>query len=135
MKKIYSIQNKRLVEELAGAGCLLVYINPTDAEKKELVSDLQVDEHTLTSALDPDEPARAEIEPSHVALIFKRPKNYSGDEKFLFKVSSIGLFLYKDKLVLVLPEARRRVGTAGAAAQVGAAAVVTERAALWADTP
>ncbi len=40
------------------------------------------------------EPARLETEPGRLALIFK----------FLFKVTSMGLFLFRDRLVLALPE-------------------------------
>ena len=53
---------------------------------------------------DPDEPARVEFEQDHIAVIFKRPKNYSAKDHFLFKVSSTGLFLFKDKLILVMSE-------------------------------
>lgn len=83
---------------------IYIYANPTEEERRELVSKFLIDEHTLVSALDPDEPARVEQEPDHSVLIFKRPKNYSGDQQFLFKVSSLGLFLYKDKLVIVMAE-------------------------------
>jgi magnesium transporter len=45
-----------------------------------------------------------EFEPDHVAIILKRPKNYSSEDEFLFKVSSTGLFLFPDKLVIILSE-------------------------------
>ncbi len=83
---------------------ILVYCNPDEAERKQLVEGMKIDEHTLASALDPDEVARIEYEPEHVAVIFKRPKNYSAADNFLFKVVSAGMFLFKDKLVLVLSE-------------------------------
>ncbi|MBI4727183.1 magnesium transporter CorA family protein [candidate division TA06 bacterium] len=63
-----------------------------------------MDEHTLNSALDPDEQSRLEFEPEHLALILKRPQNYSAREEFLFKVSSFGLFLFKDRLAVVVSE-------------------------------
>ncbi|MDO9068127.1 MAG: magnesium transporter CorA family protein, partial [Deltaproteobacteria bacterium] len=68
------------------------------------VSELKLDEHTLNSALDPDEQSRLEFEPEHLALILKRPQNYSAREEFLFKVSSFGVFLFKDRLVVVVSE-------------------------------
>jgi len=55
----------------------------------------------LASALDPDELSRVEFEPSHVAVIFKRPKHYSSEDNFLFRVSSIGLYLFHDHLIAV----------------------------------
>ncbi len=83
---------------------VFIFIGPDANERKYLCETLKLDEHTLASALDPDEQARLEFEPEHVALIFKRPKNYSAEEKFVFRVASTGLFLFADKLVVVLSE-------------------------------
>jgi magnesium transporter len=81
-----------------------VYVNPDEAEKRVLIQELKIDEHTLMSALDPDELSRLEFEPEHMAVIMKRPKNYSAEDQYVFKVSSMGLFLFKDRLVIVAPE-------------------------------
>ena len=40
------------------SGNIYVYVNPDAAERKYLVETLKLDEHTLVSALDPDELAR-----------------------------------------------------------------------------
>ncbi len=85
-------------------GNIYVYVNPDEAERKYLVETLQLDEHTLASALDPDELARLEFEPDHAAVIFKRPRNYSRDDMFVFRVASVGMFLFADRLVVVLSE-------------------------------
>lgn len=85
-------------------GQVLVYIAPDETERRFLVNEWKVDEHTLNSALDPDELSRLEFEPDHVAVIFKRPKYYSAEDNFLFKVASTGMFLFKDRLVIVLSE-------------------------------
>lgn len=82
-------------------GNIYVYVNPDEAERKYLI-DLKLDEHTLASALDPDELARLEFEPDHLAVIFKRPRNYSSDDMFVFRVVSVGLFLFADRLIVVL---------------------------------
>jgi len=83
---------------------VLLYVNPGEAERRYLCETLKLDEHTLASALDPDEQARLEFEPEHLAIILKRPKNYSSVDEFVFRVSSMGLFLFADKLVIVLAE-------------------------------
>lgn len=83
---------------------VLVYINPDDSARHELISRYKIDEHTLASALDPEELSRMEFEPDHLAVILNRPKNYSGHDKLLFKVSSMGLFLFKTRLVIVIAE-------------------------------
>ncbi len=85
-------------------GNVYVYVNPDETERRYLAETLKLDEHTLASALDPDELARLEFEPEHVAIIVKRPRNYSREDRFVFKVASIGLFLFADKLILVLSE-------------------------------
>lgn len=81
-----------------------VYINPDPEEKRYLIEDLKVDEHTLNSALDPDEISRLEFEPNHLALIYKMPKSYSGNDQLLFKVASTGAFLFEDRLIIVSSE-------------------------------
>jgi len=85
-------------------GPVWIVTAPDEAERRLLVEEFRIDEHTLTSALDPDELSRVESEPDHVAIILKRPKNYSSEDDFLFKVLSVGLFLYRDKLVVVMAE-------------------------------
>ncbi|OGC90748.1 MAG: divalent metal ion transporter [candidate division Zixibacteria bacterium RBG_16_53_22] len=104
MVKRFNCPDRKLVECDDDQSQFVAYINPTEAEKRYLVEALKLDEHTLASALDPDELSRLEFEPEHVAIIFKRPRNYSAKDQFLFKVSSIGVFLFKDKLVLVTAE-------------------------------
>jgi len=85
-------------------GNVHIYIHPDEQERRHLAETLKLDEHTLASALDPDELARLEFEPDHLAVILKRPRNYSSQDRFVFKVASCGLFLFADKLVIVLSE-------------------------------
>ena len=98
------IAEGKLVEADASNGQIHVYVAPDEAERKTLVETYKVDEHTLASALDPDELSRLEFEPDHIAIIFKRAKNYSSEDNFLFRVSSTGLFLFKDRLIIVRAE-------------------------------
>ena len=100
----YKIVDGKLVEGEAANGQVQVYVNPDDAEKRRLVDEYKLDEHTLNSALDPDELSRMEFEPEHMALIFKRPKNYCSQDNFLFRVTSTGVFLFKDRLIIVVPD-------------------------------
>jgi magnesium transporter len=104
MIRKYRIENNKLLENGDHNPPVWVFVNPDEAEKKLLVNDLRLDEHTLNSALDPDELARLEFEVNHAALIFKHPKNYSEKDTFLFKVASMGMFLFADKLVIVTSE-------------------------------
>lgn len=105
MLKLFKVVDNKIVPAENGAGNIFIYVNPDESEKKYLVDEFKVDEHTLNSSLDPDELSRLEYEPDHVALIFKSPRNYSAKEHtLLFKVNSIGAFLFKDKLVFVTSE-------------------------------
>lgn len=102
MVKKYQIANNKIVESTDGIAQILLYIAPDTAEKKYLIEELKIDEHNLISALDPDELSRVEFESDHLALIYKRPKSYNPADNFLFKVSSIGLFLFKKYLIIVI---------------------------------
>ena len=104
MLKKFQIDCNKIVETTDDNAPVLVYSNPDEAEKRYLVDTFQIDEHTLNSALDPDEQARLELEPSHIAFIFKRPKNYSGADQLLFKATTIGVFFFGERLVLVTGE-------------------------------
>ncbi|MCI7044240.1 MAG: magnesium transporter CorA family protein [Spirochaetes bacterium] len=104
MLKKYNIVNRRLAEVDESTAQVFVYTNPTVEEQRFLVESYQIDEHTLASALDPDEQPRLEFEPEHIVMIYKRPTNYSGKDQLEFKVASVGMFLFEDKLVVVLAE-------------------------------
>jgi magnesium transporter len=104
MLKQLNIVDGKLVESRDGSGVVSVYITPDEAERKCLIEQLKLDEHTLNSSLDPNEPSRLEFEPEHVAMIFKRPKRYLAADSFLFSVASTGAFMFKDSLVVVVAE-------------------------------
>ena len=100
----YNIMDRKLCVTDDEKAQVYVFTNPTVEEQRFLVSDFQIDEHTLASSLDPDELPRLEFEPEHTVMIYKRPKNYSGKDQLEFKVASVGTFLFADKLVVVLAE-------------------------------
>ena len=104
MLRKLQISDGKLVENGSGEPVVFVYIAPDESERKYLVEQLKIDEHTLSSSLDPDEQSRLEFEPDHIAMIFKRPKRYSEKDSFLFRVASTGIFLFKDRLIIVIPE-------------------------------
>ncbi|MFA7287987.1 MAG: magnesium transporter CorA family protein [Melioribacteraceae bacterium] len=104
MVKTFQLINTKTVEADFNSGNIFIYVSPTEEEKKSLVGKYNLDEHTLNSTLDPDELARLEFEPDHMAMIVKIPKPYSGADRLLFRVSSMGMFLFKDKLIVVVSE-------------------------------
>lgn len=95
--------NALAAAEHAGAPVLVV-VNPDAAEAEMLRRDFDIDEHSLLSAFDPDEESRVEIDGESVTIIWKRPMNYSGQDNFYFNVASVGLFLARGRLAVVLTE-------------------------------
>lgn len=79
-----------------------LYVNPDAVERDLLRARFGLDEHTLSSALDPDEISRIEMAPDRLLLIWKRPTNYSGKDNFYFNVASIGLLLLESRLVVIV---------------------------------
>jgi len=101
MLKRLCIIDGKVAENGASDAPVWVYTAPDEAERRYLIDQMKIDEHTLNSALDPDELSRLEFEPDHAAIIFKRPKHYTAQDNFLFRVISTGVFLFKDRLIIV----------------------------------
>ncbi len=101
MLKHYDIIQGKITETEKEKACIYYYINPDETEKKFLIEKYKIDEHTLQSALDPNELARLEFEPEHIAIILKRPKKYEARDQLLFKVPTVGIFFFKDLLIIV----------------------------------
>ena len=101
LRQMYISSNGKLLEDDKAEPIVYVYTAPIDEEKKQLVEQYKIDEHTLNSSLDPDELSRLEFEPEHIAMIFKRPKHYAAEDNFLFRVASTGIFVFKDRLIIV----------------------------------
>jgi len=104
MLKRFNVVGQKLAAVSEEPSLIHLYVNPDETEKRYLIDTLKIDEHTLNSALDPDELSRLEFEPEHMAIIFKRPKSYSYKDQYVFRVASTGLFLFKDRLVIVISE-------------------------------
>ncbi|MBI5623568.1 MAG: magnesium transporter CorA family protein [Elusimicrobia bacterium] len=102
MLKRYSLDNGKVVESPDGP--IMAYISPDEAERKELVEGHGIDRHNLESSLDPDEMGRIESESDHLAIILKRPRNYCSADNFLFRVISMGVFLFDSKMIIVLAD-------------------------------
>lgn len=104
MIKRFNIIDGKVVESENQHDGILFFISPDEKERKMLLEDYRIDEHNLTSALDPDELARLETEEDHVYMILKLPKSHSAEDQFVFKIVSIGMFLFENKLIIVMSE-------------------------------
>jgi magnesium transporter len=104
MFKTYDLVGNVLVANGADSAKIHMYVNPDADERQTILRTTNLDEHSLSSALDPDEVSRVEFKPEHTFIIWKRPENYSFQEHVGFNVSSVGLVLMKDRLVIILGE-------------------------------
>ena len=102
MVKEYRIQDGQLSPCEDFQGLVKVFTNPDVVERNNLEHTYRISPHNISSAMDPDEIGRMEFEEDHLMIIIKSPKNYSASDNFNFKVTSIGVFLYTDQLILVL---------------------------------
>lgn len=109
MIKRYAILNNTLAE--SDGGNVIVCINPDQQERASLCSTYRIDEHTLASALDPDEVSRIEAAESTTTLIWKRAMNCSAKDNFYFNVGSFGIFLTQEHLVIVTDEEIPLIGS------------------------
>lgn len=104
MFKKFDIVEKAIVPSDRDNNLIDLYINPDEKEKQVILKDLHFDEHTLLSALDADEIPRVEFEDEYTFIVWKRPKNHSAEEEFQYGVSSIGMILSNEKLVVILED-------------------------------
>jgi magnesium transporter len=104
MKAFFEIKDGSLVPSTQDQAKVVVYAEPNSDEKNELIESLHLARHDLESAMDPDEISRVEFAPDHAYIIWKRPNNVSFEQWLKFEVSSVGLFLQRDKLIFILGE-------------------------------
>lgn len=102
MIQYYQIADGRIQEAESASANVFLISSPTLAERSLLTERWNLDEHNVNSALDPDEISRLEFEDDHTMMILKRPRSYSADNQFQFKVSSVGVFLFADKMVILV---------------------------------
>ena len=105
MINYFALEDGRVVATTAVAkGSILLCINPDATERAWLVNQCGLDEHNLNSALDPAELPRVERDTNHLAVIFKHPKHYTAKDNLVFHINSIGLFLFRDTLIIISPD-------------------------------
>jgi len=102
MKTFYEIKDGVLAPSTEDFGNVVVYSGLDEAEKQQLKDSLNITRHDLDSAFDPDEVSRVEFTTDHIYIIWKRPDNVSFEHELKFKVSSVGLFLQQNKLIVIL---------------------------------
>jgi magnesium transporter len=69
MDKHFNITNNLLAPVKSDVALVEVYIDPTESEKKILIERYNIDEHTISSAQDPDEVSPIEFDPDYIFML------------------------------------------------------------------
>ncbi len=109
MYTFYRIENGRLVEaDEQNAQVFFYYQLEKPEDFQPLLDKFQVTLHAVRSALDAHEVARADRTDDHTFLVCKRPHLAQPETPTKratpFRISSVGMFLFKDKLLIVNDE-------------------------------
>lgn len=104
MKSGYEIQQGRLAPCDPGTAPIIVYAQPTEDEKQDLLQMPDFDRLTLDSILDPDEVPRVEISPERVLIIWKQPDRVSFEQQLRFEVSSLGIVLDQSRITVIVAD-------------------------------
>ncbi len=103
MISAYRISAEQLVQSEKNEATILVYGQPTDTEKDQLLREFSLDPLDLEAINDPDEVPRIETSQDSLLIIWKWPDNVSCGEAIQFEVSTIGLLLGQGKVVVIVP--------------------------------
>lgn len=102
MLRCYDLADGRVQSCPEGqTGMIQIYSAPTSEEKDYLTAICGIDPHTLESALDEDEVSRVEYDENYTAVIMKRPRNFRLERRLSFKVSTVGAFLFPDRIIVL----------------------------------
>jgi magnesium transporter len=106
MRQAFDLEEGRLHNRTPDTGPITIFSAPTPAERQLLRDGLGVDDHTLRSALDPEEIARLEFDPvtERATIICKRPDPRADTDAARFEVASVGLFLDPGRLTVVVAD-------------------------------
>lgn len=104
MISTYQIESSRLVESDKESAAILVYHQPSDTEKEDLLRISGLDPMDLESVYDPDEVPRVETFGDSTLLIWKCPDNAAiAEPPVQFNVSSLGIVIGRGRAILIVP--------------------------------
>ena len=102
MLKYYKIENGRITKAPDEDSADLVLMDsPSQEQRGALVKKYEIAEHTIASAFDNDELSRVEYDDDFTTIVFKKPRNYTAEDNFEFRVESFGIFVFEDWVLLL----------------------------------
>lgn len=101
MQTCFNIEDGSIIHSDEKNPDIRIFVSPDEDEKKNILEALNINRYDIEAALDPDEISRIEFTSDNTAIIWKQPSKKIVDERTFFEISSVGLFLQKDKLTMV----------------------------------
>ena len=102
MLKYYKIENGRITKAPDEDSADIVLMDsPSQDQRGALVKKYEIAEHTIASAFDNDELSRVEYDDDFTTIVFKKPRNYTAEDNFEFRVESFGIFVFEDWVLLL----------------------------------
>ena len=102
MLKYYKIENGRITKAPDEDSADIVLMDsPSEEQRGALVKKYEIAEHTIASAFDNDELSRVEYDDDFTTIVFKKPRNYTAEDNFEFRVESFGIFVFEDWVLLL----------------------------------
>ena len=102
MLKYYKIENGRITKAPDEDSADIVLMDsPSQEQRGALVTKYEIAEHTIASAFDNDELSRVEYDDDFTTIVFKKPRNYTAEDNFEFRVESFGIFVFEDWVLLL----------------------------------
>lgn len=102
MQHYFNLKDGKIIESNEKEAVIRVFTAPTEAEKLEIIQELDIDGNDLDAALDPDEISRVEFTQKHTSIIWKQPYTGAFNLKAQFDVMSVGFFILQDKLIMIM---------------------------------
>ncbi len=103
MKMTYQIKAEGLAPCSPEAATVFLYCEPTEEEKREILTATDLDAVDLDGVFDPDEVPRVEFLPDNTFMIWKLPDNITTNEATQFEVSSLGVVMGGGRLFFIVP--------------------------------
>jgi magnesium transporter len=105
MQSFFEIKEGKIVHSSDSNSLIRVYGAPNETERKEIIESLSIDSIDIDAALDPDEISRVEFLQKNILIIWKQPYRSSFSLKSQFDVLSVGFFVNKDHLTIIMGDA------------------------------
>ncbi|KAH3756660.1 divalent metal ion transporter [Pelomyxa schiedti] len=100
----WCVFNGQVLRTSAESASIVVFINPSFETQQAIVNEMKIDQMMLDAALDPHELSRVEYKENYMVFFLKFPHLFTENSNISFQVSTVGLFLFRDRLVIFMQD-------------------------------